>query len=105
MKVLNNLKIQHKCLDCKLRSENFFCNFQESDLQIFESLKITNAYPKGTTLFMEGQPANGVYMLCQGRVKLSTCSRDGKVIILRIAEAGEVLGLSALVSDSEYEAT
>jgi CRP/FNR family cyclic AMP-dependent transcriptional regulator len=54
---------------------------------------------------MEGQPSNGIYMLCQGRVKLSTCSRDGKVIILRIAEAGEVLGLSAAVSGLNYEAT
>jgi CRP/FNR family transcriptional regulator len=44
-------------------------------------------------------------MLCQGRVKLSTCSRDGKSIILGIAEAGEVLGLSATVSDSNYETT
>lgn len=44
-------------------------------------------------------------MLCQGRVKLSTCSRDGKVIILRIAGAGEVLGLSATVSDLNYEST
>ena len=54
---------------------------------------------------MEGYPSNGVYMLCQGRIKLSTSSRDGKVIILRIAEAGEVLGLSATISDSNYEAT
>ena len=105
MKAINNLKIQHKCLGCELRSANFFCNLSESSLQTFESLKITNAYPKGATLFMEGQPSNGIYMLCQGRVKLSTCSRDGKVIILRIAEAGEVLGLSATVSDSNYEAT
>jgi CRP/FNR family transcriptional regulator len=36
---------------------------------------------------------------------LSTCSRDGKVIILQIAEPGEVLGLSAVVSNSAYEAT
>ena len=54
---------------------------------------------------MEGQPSNGIYMLCQGRVKLSTCSRDGKVIILRIAAAGEVLGLSEAISDSIYEST
>lgn len=105
MKAINNLKIQHKCSDCELRSANFFCSLSVSSLQIFESLKITNAYPKGGTLFMEGQPSNGIYMLCQGRVKLSTCSRDGKVIILRIAEAGEVLGLSATVSGSNYEAT
>jgi CRP/FNR family transcriptional regulator, cyclic AMP receptor protein len=105
MKAPGNFKIQHKCLECKLRSANFFCSLSQPSLQIFESLKITNAYPKGATLFMEGHPSNGIYMLCQGRVKLSTCSRDGKVIILRIAEAGEVLGLSAAVSDLNYEAT
>lgn len=105
MRVLNNLKVQHKCISCKLRAENFFCNVPQPDLQVFESLKVTNTYPKGTILFIEGQPAGGVYMLCQGRVKLSTCSRDGKVIILRIAEAGEVLGLSATVSNSVFEAT
>ena len=105
MKALNNFKIQYKCLDCKLSLEHFFCNLSESTRQTFESLKITNAYPKGATLFMEGHPSNGIFMLCQGRIKLSTCSRDGKVIILRIAEAGEVLGLSATVSDLNYEST
>lgn len=88
-----------------MRSENFFCHLSQPGLQLFEALKISGAYAKGSTLFMEGQPANGVYMLCQGRVKLSTCSRDGKVIVLRIAEAGDILGLSAAVSNSVFEAT
>jgi len=105
MQTLNNLKIQHKCSDCEMRSNNFFCNLQNSNLKIFESLKITNAYPKGSTLFMQGQNANGVYVLCQGRVKISTCSRDGKVIILHIAEPGEVLGLSSAVSNSVHIGT
>ncbi len=105
MKVLNNFKIQHKCTDCEIPSEGFFCDLQESTLQNLESLKISNVYPRGSVLFIEGQPSNGVYILCQGRVKLSTCSREGKVIILQIADAGEVLGLSAVVSDSVYEAT
>jgi CRP/FNR family transcriptional regulator len=105
MKAFNNFKIQHKCLECNLRSANFFCNLSQSSLETFESLTITSAYPKGATLFMEGHQSNGIYMLCQGRVKLSTCSRDGKVIILRVAQPGEVLGLSATVSDLNYEAT
>lgn len=105
MRVLNNLKIQHKCADCSVTSEGFFCDLQESTLQNFESLKISNVYPRGSVLFIEGQPSSGVYILCQGRVKLSTCSREGKIIILQIAEPGEVLGLSAVVSDSVYEAT
>ena len=105
MKTLNNLKVQHSCSDCELRSESFFCKLPQYDLQLFESLKITNGYPKGSTLFVEGQPSNGIYMLCQGRVKLSTCSKDGKVVIIHIAEAGELLGLAASVSGSPYEAT
>ena len=105
MKALKNFNVQRKCNECDIRSDNFFCNLPEADLKVFESLKITNAYPKGSTLFMEGQPSNGIYMLCQGRVKLSTCSRDGKVIILHIAEAGEVLGLIPTISDCIHVAT
>jgi CRP/FNR family transcriptional regulator len=44
-------------------------------------------------------------VLCTGRAKLSTTSSEGKSIILRIAEPGEVLGLSAAVSGAPYEAT
>lgn len=105
MKVLDDLKIQPKCLDCELRTESFFCNLSQANLQVFESLKRTRHYPSHSALFMEGQPSDGVYILCQGRVKLSTCSRDGKVIILHIAEAGETLGLTATVSDSIHLAT
>ena len=105
MKGRNNLKIQNNCLECKRRSEGYFCNLSEANLKIFESLKTTDFYPKGSTLFVEGQPSNGIYMLCRGRVKLSTCSQDGKVIILHIAEEGEVLGLSSTVSDSIHIAT
>ena len=44
-------------------------------------------------------------MLCQGQAKLSTTSRDGKTIILRIARAGEVLGLDAVVTGHAYAVT
>ncbi|HKD72968.1 MAG TPA: Crp/Fnr family transcriptional regulator [Candidatus Acidoferrum sp.] len=62
-------------------------------------------YPKGATLFVEGQPARGLFVLCSGRVKLSTCSADGTTLILRISEPGEVLGLPATVTGTCYELT
>ena len=105
MKSVSTLEVRHKCQDCDLRNDPFFCNFSDPVLQAFSSLKITNAYPKGATLFSEGDPSIGVYMLCQGRIKLSTYSKDGKALILRIAEAGELLGLSSAISDSPHEAT
>jgi CRP/FNR family transcriptional regulator, cyclic AMP receptor protein len=54
---------------------------------------------------MEGQRAKGVYILCSGSVKLLTYSERGKSIILRIAEPGEVLGLSEVISGIPYENT
>ena len=56
-------------------------------------------------LFVEGQAPRGIFVLCKGRVKLSICASDGKTLILKIAEAGEVLGLSAAVSGAPYELT
>lgn len=66
---------------------------------------MTHYYPKGSTIFVEGQTLDGIYVLCSGRVKLTVCSKDGKLIILHIAEPGEILGLSAAISDSIYTAT
>jgi len=104
MRALNNPVVE-SCLDCRLRREGFFCNLSPEALQAFEAIKHTNLYTKGALLFVEGQVARGIYLLCQGRVKLSICSRSGKVRILRIAEEGEALGLSAMVSGTPYEVT
>ncbi|MEP6947378.1 MAG: Crp/Fnr family transcriptional regulator [Acidobacteriota bacterium] len=105
MKVSQDLCIQEKCQKCELGNDSYFCNLPPNDLELFASIKVTKVYPKGTMLFVEGQPASGVYMLCQGKVKLSTCSQDGKVIIIGIAEPGDLVGLSAVLDGTEYEIT
>lgn len=56
-------------------------------------------------LFMEGQQARGVFLLCSGQAKLSASSFAGKAIITRISEAGNVLGLNAVIANRPYEVT
>jgi CRP/FNR family transcriptional regulator len=85
--------------------KGFLSNFSDADLNGFDSIKVSKAYPKGTMLFVEGQPSAAVFMLVEGRVKLSTCSREGKIIILEIVEPGDVLGLSAALNGVDYETT
>ena len=99
------LDVSDSCVDCKIRSAVHFCNFDTQLLNSFESLKYATVFPKGAVLFVEGQSPRGVFMLCTGRVKLTTCSSDGKALITRIAEGGEVLGMSATVSGRPYMAT
>lgn len=99
------LQLVENCIICKLRSDNFFCALPPAALQAFEKIKFATAYPRGAILFVEGQPPRGIYMLCKGRVKLSVNSAEGKTLILKIAEPGEVLGLHACVSGMSYELT
>jgi CRP/FNR family transcriptional regulator len=99
------IEISENCLLCKLRHSGFFCELPKASLQELERVKYASAYPQGAVLFVEGQAPRGVYVICSGRVKLSTTSRDGKTLILRIAQAGEVLGLHATVSGKPYELT
>ncbi|MGA9472842.1 MAG: Crp/Fnr family transcriptional regulator [Terriglobales bacterium] len=93
------------CLTCKIRAERLFCGLPAAALQAFESIKSITAYPKGAVLFVEGEAPRGIFVLCKGRVKLSICASDGRILILKIAEPGEVLGLSASVSGKAYELT
>ena len=99
------LEIIENCLACPHREERLFCNLPDAGVKSLASITSSAAYPKGATLFVEGQPARGVFILCSGRVKLSTSSADGKTLILRIAEPGEVLGLPATVTGTCYELT
>jgi CRP/FNR family transcriptional regulator len=99
------LQITENCLICKLREAGFFCDLPKPTLLDLEKIKYASGYPQGAVLFVEGQAPRGVYIICSGRVKLSTTSRDGKTLILRIAKGGEVLGLHATVSGRPYELT
>jgi len=56
-------------------------------------------------LFIEGQLPRGVFVLCKGKAKLFTSSREGKTVILKVAGAGDVLGLNATISNRPYELT
>ena len=47
---------------------------------------------------MEGQAPRGIFVLCSGRVKLSITSIDGRTLIVRISDPGEVLGSPATVT-------
>ena len=84
---------------------DIFRNLPSALIEELVSLEFTTEYPREAALFVEGQAPGAVFVVLRGRVKLSVCSRDGKTLILRIAEAGEMLGVSASVSSHPYEAT
>lgn len=99
------LEIIENCIACPLLQERVFCNLSPAGLQRLSTITSASSYPKGATIFVEGQTPRGVFILCNGRVKLSTSSTDGRTLIVRIADPGEVLGLPATVTGKPYELT
>jgi CRP/FNR family transcriptional regulator len=93
------------CFSCELRPDRHFCDLPSDALQAFDGIKAVSQYPRGATLFSEGRQPRGVFVLCDGRAKLSICSEQGKRLMLRVAGPGEVLGLSSTLSGHPYELT
>jgi len=99
------LEVIESCVVCPVAHERAFCDLPEPTLKALDAISSAATYPKEAVLFVEGQEPRGVFVLCSGRVKLATNSADGKSIIVRLAEAGEVIGLSGTLSGNPYELT
>jgi CRP/FNR family cyclic AMP-dependent transcriptional regulator len=87
------------------RSSDFFTHLSAAALADLESMMFPSSCPVNTILFSETQPSAGIIIILEGEVKLSMNSSDGRRLSLRIAKAGEVLGLSSTLSGLPYEVT
>ncbi len=105
MRAPYGLNILDNCLTCPMREEHLFCNLPAAAVQRLNEIRSSATYPKSAMLFIEGQQPRGVFVLCTGKAKLSTSSAEGRTVITKISEAGDVLGLSATVSNRPYEVT
>jgi len=85
--------------------QGFFAGLPEGVLRALDRASHKSTVPAGAILFVEGQSPRGMFLITSGRVKLSTTSREGKILVLKTAEAGEALGLSAAISGLGFEMT
>lgn len=72
----------------QLESEGFLCSL-----------------PARAILFMEGDMPRAVHVVSGGHVKLTVSSREGRVLIIRIIDPGEILGLHNCITGAPYEMT
>jgi len=105
MKGPYGMETNEHCQTCKQKTNGYFCQFSAPALKDFDDVRSSATYPEGAVLFLEKQDPRGVFVLCAGEVKLSISSSVGKTLILRIARAGEVLGLMSTLAGVPYEVT
>ena len=81
------------------------CDSPISKVRGMNKVRVRKHYGRGSVLFAEGQPSSGIYVLCEGKAKVSITSSEGKTLVLGIAQPGELLGLNATLTGQPHLAT
>jgi CRP/FNR family transcriptional regulator, cyclic AMP receptor protein len=84
--------------------ERVFGNLSETAVKNVDAIAVVLYYSRRAILYSEAQTCRGIFVVRAGRVKLSTVSADGRVLILRFAGPGDVLGLPESISGEPYAA-
>lgn len=93
------------CITYERRPLLRFCSLPSDALADYNRIGVMSCVLRGTRIFAQGDRASNVYVLCLGKVKIFSDSREGKTLILRIASPGDLMGLSSVLADAPHEAT
>jgi CRP/FNR family transcriptional regulator, cyclic AMP receptor protein len=92
-------------VSCKVRKSGWFRDLSPLALAEYDTMATRLSLPKDSVLFAEGEMPSAVAVVCEGRLKLTRSSREGKTLLVRIAKPGDVLGLSSALLKIPYEVT
>lgn len=101
----NGFDIQEDCLTCQWRQPKWFCGLSRPVLRRLQPIALRQTHDAGTVLYSEGEAPQGVFILCGGRAKISISSTRGSVVIVKVANTGEALGLEAVLANRAHEET
>ena len=85
-----------------VRKIPFFSGLSENELLEISQKFIEKEFRKREYLFWEGEPADCLYVIKAGKVKVLKHSAEGKEIVLEVLTPGEICGGGAMFSESQY---
>jgi len=80
-----------------------FSSLSASELSTLNSLEVKRSFAAGQALFREDEPAEYVYRVLEGRIKIIATSSEGRAHIVRVLYPGDVLGMSAVLARAPHE--
>ena len=88
-----------------LRAIPLFSGVNDPDLEEIASHLIERRYPRNTTIMEEGLSGDYMYVIRDGRVKVTKLSEDGREKILEFLEAGDFVGEMAILERAPRSAS
>ncbi len=99
------MEVIRSCTTCPARERGVLCEADGIALPAFARVCHQHRYLARQTLYHEGTPALGLYVLCRGRIKVSWADGNGREQILRLVDPGGILGEEALLEGARYVGT
>jgi CRP-like cAMP-binding protein len=86
-----------------LKHIKLFAGLSPAELREMDRITKMQAVPRRQPIYLPGDPANTVYLLKKGRVKIASSDPSGKEVTFEILEAGEIFGELEALEDSPRE--
>lgn len=87
-----------------LKKSLLFSGLPEEHLGEVAAIAVRRQLAKGETLFGDGEPATGFYLLAAGSMKLCKVSPDGREKVLHFVHPNETFAEAAFFGDGKYPA-
>ncbi len=79
-----------------------FETFTESQMQEVKKIGLKKTITKGKSIFAQGRPANELFLIKSGMIRLSKINEDGSELTLDFRKAGDVVGENSLSGEMDY---
>jgi len=85
-----------------LYSVDLFQNLSSSEIDTIARLSSRGVHETGSFLFHQGDPAKYLYILLDGRLKLTQVTTDGQQVLIRFIGPGETFAVVAVLRNRDY---
>lgn len=105
MKINHGFEQISSCPHCRIKAADLFeAGLSEKARADLARMMRVRSYSPGEVLFAEGSDPKGVFLIDAGRAKLVRLA-DQKPQVVKIARAGDVLGLGATITHATHRVT
>lgn len=89
----------------ELEKVELFSGLLSEEMQSLKQTAEMRAYQPGAVIFQEGDPGDGIYVVLEGKVQVSTLVSETERRVLTLVGAGDFFGEMAILDDRPRSAT
>ncbi len=85
----------------ELKKQVLFSELNDAELEMIAQKIAVESYAKGKTIFKEGEPTKGIYLVKSGKVEISKKTADGWKQPLALFGENQIFGELSIIEDKK----